>query len=107
MHFTLQKKCNKTYSVVKKKKKKTIKEEEKNPGDQNRGLDDNSKNCTYADYCGGDLTSLEQLEGERLVDLDLLLKLKKAVEQSLGGRGAPWNIDVNWHNPIAASHHRI
>lgn len=44
---------------------------------------------------------------EVLTPVDLLLQLKKAVQEGLGCGGAARDIDVDGDNPIAATHNRV
>ncbi|KAH7111325.1 hypothetical protein B0J11DRAFT_447494, partial [Dendryphion nanum] len=37
----------------------------------------------------------------------LFLQLEDTIHQSLGGRWAPWDIDINRNDPIHTSHHTI
>lgn len=50
---------------------------------------------------------LSQLEEQTLVALDLLLKLDKSKEQSLGSRGTARDVNIDGNDPIASSDNRI
>jgi hypothetical protein len=44
---------------------------------------------------------------EILAPVDFLLKLEESIEQSLSGWRAPRDVNVDWHDSVTASNHRV